>query len=238
MVNQLNLLKQADQVGNIPLGGEANGDVHLISLPLLKAAECRTDDCAELSVVGDLEIHVKMSLQAAENIAHRLHGGEVAGKDDVAQLKAAGGKNGDHGDGFRNHVGNSEGQVVAIGQVADIAEIGRGEIVLDFRKKAAVRHFTDAQVNLAQVTGFAELLDMGNVIHSQELFGQAKQGSPADTSAAEVIADAVAGSMNEGRAGAHADDDGLIKAGPSKVPLSRHKKTRVRGSSAGHRGVR
>ena len=50
---------------------------------------------------------------AFEHLADRLDGGEISDQHDVAQTVAAGGKNREHHDGFRHHVGNSERQVGA-----------------------------------------------------------------------------------------------------------------------------
>ena len=70
-------------------------------------AEGSADDRGELCLLGNDKADAKGLFQALKDLCHGGHGGEIACEDHVLYLEISCGKDGKHGDGLGNHIGNT-----------------------------------------------------------------------------------------------------------------------------------
>ena len=157
------------------------------ALPFLPLVQSRPDDGAETGVFGDDEPHSEVGGKPLEHPTDGGDGGEVARQHDICNALAPRGEDGHHEDGLRHHVGDAQGNIVTVGQIAEIAEVGGGEVDAHLGELPLLGDILDGQVDLAQVAALAELLDVGNGVHAQDLFGQTQEGTAAHARTAQIL---------------------------------------------------
>ncbi len=178
--------------------------------------ESRTDDGAELGVVGDEEADAEAVREVFKYAADGLNCGQIADENDVPEGEAAGGKDREHGNRFTHHIGNAQGHIGIGGEIRELAEIGGREILIDAVVGVAAGDVLDPKIHTVKIAVGRELLDVLDGIHPEHPAGEPKQRAAADAGAAEIFDLVIvifAGGVDESRAGAHAHHNGLLQAG-------------------------
>ena len=126
--------------------------------------ERRADNRGKLGVFGDDKVDVKAIVERQQTVTDGGYRAEVARQYDVAQTKVTRRKNCHHSYGFRYHIGDSERNIVLIGNIAQLAEVGGGQFLVYAVIIVFIRDILDAKIHVSKVTALAKLLDMVNVI--------------------------------------------------------------------------
>ena len=143
---------------------------------------------------------------------------QVADEDDLLQFLLPCGEDGQHTDGLVDHVKDAQGDILAGGQVGDLAEVCRGGVVGQNGVDGGFGNIVDPQVDLGEISLFCQNGDLLGVGHSQKFFGKPHESAAAYAGTAQVFT-ALRIRIDVSRAGTHADDDGTIQPGKVQAAL-------------------
>ena len=172
-----------------------------------------SDDSSKTRILRDIEVNPENFSEIFKNSVADFKAGQVPRQHNILCTLGACRKNGNRSDGLKNHIKNSESHIGALGNSADISEIGRRNVHRHLRERFRCGNIHNTKVNIVEIPGQRQLMDMLNVIHPQKQFRKANQRPATNSGTAQILTHLSPFGIDISGSGSKADDDGTVKTG-------------------------